>query len=277
MNLIIALIILGVVQGIAEFLPVSSSGHLVICEHIPFIRDILNTFGEDIGLFINVALHVATLIAVLIYLRSDIFKIITCFFSAVSKKEFKSSGFLLPLYIIVASIPAGFAGIFLNDYLEVLFGSLLAVGILLVINGFILSSTRFIKIKDNDLEQTGFIRALIIGLFQALAIIPGISRSGMTISGGLLTGLKPNDAARFSFLMAIPVIAGAGLIEGIKISGKNLGLDFYAILFLAMILTVIVALFAMKLLFYFVKKVRVDIFGYYTALVGICCIVIAAV
>ncbi len=273
MYLVMVLIILGVVQGIAEFLPISSSGHLVICENIPFIQKILSSVGDEINLFVNVSLHVATLIAVLIYLRKDIIKIIKDFFSAIIEKDFKNSGFLLPFYILIASIPAGIIGIFLNDYIEMLFNSFLIVGIMLVVNGFILASTRFIKVKDVSLEQTGFTRSLLIGIFQAIAIMPGISRSGMTISGGLLTGLKPNDAARFSFLMAIPVIAGAGLIEGIKVTGKSLNVEFFITLAAAMVITVIVALFAMRILFYFVKKVRVDVFGYYTIAVGIGCII----
>lgn len=260
---------LGIIQGVAEFLPISSSGHLVLMQQTPFIKNIITHTAGNSQLFINVALHVATLIAVIIYLRKDIFEILTGFFVSLYKRDFKNQHFLMAMYILVASIPAGIIGILFNNLIENYLSTLLSVSIMLILNGIILTSTRFIKVQNDSIYQTGFKRSLLIGFFQAFAIIPGISRSGSTISGALLFGLEPEDAARFSFLMSLPVIAGAGLLEGIDIIGKDISSDFYIALTIAMAITVIVALFSMKILFVLVKKMKINYFGFYTAFVGI--------
>ena len=111
-------------------------------------------------------------------------------------------------------------------------------------------------------------RALIIGLFQAIAIIPGISRSGMTITGGFLLGVEPEQSARFSFLMAIPVILGAGLLESVKMLGKGVPSGFALPMAGAVVVAILVALFSLKLLFAMVRRIRIDVFGYYTIIVG---------
>lgn len=267
-NIYIALLILAAVQGVAEFLPVSSSGHLVLFGEIDFLRDSINVIAENSELFINVSLHIATLIAVLIYLRKDISAILKGAFSGIKEKNYQEPGFRSVIYILAASVPAGLIGILFNDYIEVLFTSEI-VSYMLIINGFILLSTKIIPLKDRKLDQIGVMRAIFTGLFQAVAIIPGISRSGMTITGGMISGLAPEESARFSFLMAIPVIAGAGLLEFVKIAGKGFPDDLIFPLIAAMIIAVIVALISLKILFILVKKVRIDIFGYYTILAGI--------
>jgi undecaprenyl-diphosphatase len=113
-----------------------------------------------------------------------------------------------------------------------------------------------------------------VGFFQAVAILPGISRSGMTITGGLLSGMEPLQAARFSFLMAIPVIAGAGLMEGMKAAQGSFPAELYLPLAIAMAVTIAVSLVALKVLFYLVKRVRIDLFGYYTIALGVTGLVI---
>ena len=268
-HLFLTLIFLGIVQGIAEFLPVSSSGHLVIFENIECFKSVFSSGGNGMMLFVNVALHVATLIAVIIYLRKDLAFLITGFFTSVARRDYSSPAMKSVINILAASVPAGIIGILLNDIFEKLFSSLLPVFIFLIINGFILITTKKIPLKNRKIEEMGIIRSVVIGFFQALAIMPGISRSGMTIAGGLFNGLEPNDSARFSFLMAIPVIAGAGLIEGIKAAGGGFPSELYLPMLSAMVITIGVALVSMKILFAMVKQVRIDVFGYYTILVGI--------
>lgn len=269
LDLTFVLSILGVFQGVAEFLPISSSGHLVLLQNVPFIKKVLEVSAGDSGLFINVSLHVATLIAVIIYLRKDIWRILTGFLVSLFKGDFKNKEFLTAIYILVASIPAGIIGVLINDLIENGFSTVLMVSIMLIVNGFVLISTRYIKVKSDILEETGYRRSFIIGFFQAMAIIPGISRSGSTISGALLLGMKPNDAARFSFLMSLPVIAGAGLLEGIDVIGKGITSDFLIALSIAMAITILVALLSMKILFILVNKLKISIFGYYTIAIGV--------
>ncbi len=260
----IVLIILGIVQGVAEF-----SGHLTILQQLPFFNNVIgNSFGGNI-LFVNVALHIATLIAVMIFLRGEITYLVTGFFSSVIKKDFKSKEMLMIYFVILASIPAGILGILLNDLFEQLFSSPLAVSLLLICNGVILILSKKISPSDKLIYQTGISRSLMIGLFQAFAIIPGISRSGMTITGSMLFGLKPEEAAKFSFLMAIPVIAGAGLLEGVKaFKTGNIG-DIAVPLLFGMIITIAVSFVSIKLLFKMVKQVKLYYFGYYTIAVGL--------
>ena len=201
MNDLISALILAVVQGLTEWLPVSSSGHLVLFERL---------LGYEVDLMFNVALHFGTLMAVFVYFGKDILDI----FEDILKLKWDSANARLGFLIIIATIPAAPIGYFFRDFFEMAFTSLGIVGIGFGITGLILliSSLEF-KGIGKKAEDIGIFRALGIGLAQAVAIFPGISRSGSTIGSGLLLGLKEKDAVKFSFLMAAPVIFGAALLE----------------------------------------------------------------
>lgn len=181
-------VILGLVQGLTEFLPVSSSGHLVITQNIFGISGDVLVFDSFV--------HLGTLVAVFAAFWSDIV--------ALLKKPFCRFTYL----IILGTIPAALMGVFLDDFFTSLFSSLIAVAIALIITGILLMiSDRFDGTKTiNEMKYTD---ALVIGLFQGCAITPGLSRSGSTIFGALLCGLKRSEAARFSFILSIPIIMGA--------------------------------------------------------------------
>lgn len=268
-NMFIALIILGVFQGVAEFLPISSSGHLVLLEQCGFIKSLMNTPSVETNLLINVSLHVATLMAVVIYLRNDIWAIIKGFISGILQRDFSNPGFLAGVYILIASLPAGIIGFLFNDFFEKVFSSITMVLIFLIINGFILITANKIPSKGRKLEEAGIFRSILIGFCQAFAILPGISRAGSTLAGGLFCGLEGVEAARFSFLMAVPVIAGAGLIEGLKIPGGNYPAEILGPVAAGMAAAIIVALVSIRILFWVVKQVKLDIFGYYTIALGV--------
>jgi undecaprenyl-diphosphatase len=268
-SLYFILLLLGIVQGIAEFLPISSSGHLVIMESIPYMKATLENLGDGAILFINVALHVATLAGVIIFLWKDIVALIRGIIVSVVEKNPASPAMKTTLYILAASLPAGIIGILFNEFFEGVFSTPLYAFICLILNGFILIGTKKISIHNRQIDALGLPRSLIVGFFQAFAILPGISRSGMTIAGGLLNGMEPLQAARFSFLMAIPVIAGAGLLEGIKAAQGSFPAELYLPLAIAMAGAIAMSLVALKVLFYLVKRVRIDLFGYYTIAVGI--------
>ena len=269
LHLCTALIILAIFQGVAEFLPISSSGHLVILGEIPFVRESLASTGDDMNMLINVSLHVATLIAIMIYLRKDIWRIMAGFLLQAFKRNFSGNEFKTGIFVLTASVPAGVLGLFFHEYFEKLFNAPILVYIFLIINGIILITANKIPSKNRKIEEAGVARSLVIGFCQALAMIPGISRAGMTIAGGIANGLEPVEAARFSFLMAIPVIAGAGLLEGGNTAGKNYPPESLAAVGIGMVVAVLVALAAIKVLFWVVKKVRLDVFGYYTIGIGI--------
>lgn len=238
-------LVLGMVQGLTEFLPVSSSGHLVIFQHLLGLKEAPLAF--------DVLLHIGTLVAVFIAFWEDIVSIL--------KRPFDRLTFL----IIIGIIPAGLAGYFLEDYVEMAFQSLLVVGVGLIFTGAIL------KISENyannrillkQAEETSFRDAFFIGLLQALAILPGISRSGSTIAAGLFRGLDRDFAARFSFLLSIPVILGAGILQlkNLNLSSETISLLPYITGFVSSILF---GYFAIKVVLRLVRKGRLSIFSYY--------------
>ena len=186
-------VLLGAVQGLTEFLPVSSSGHLVLFQELLDINTNMLSF--------DVFVHVGTLVAVFVYFLGDIWAILKkplCRFTAL---------------IVVGCIPAALMGLLLDDLFAVLFSSVLAVACALIVTGILLFvSDRFSGTRT--LSEMRFSEALVVGVFQGLAITPGLSRSGSTIFGALLCGLRRKDAARFSFLLSIPVILGAAAKEG---------------------------------------------------------------
>ncbi len=214
--------VLGIVQGLTEFLPVSSSGHLVVAEAAVGLT--------TPGVLVEVVLHVGTLLAVVIVYWKTLWRLLRG--AAVGDR----GAWRYILLLFVATIPAAVAGLTLEDLFEGAFDSLLLVGINFVVTGMILWSTRGrVPATPSDLPSVP--RAASIGVAQALAILPGISRSGTTVSLGLWLGLDPVRAAEFSFLMAIPTIAGAAVLQapdltaGIStVGGAQLAFSFFAAL-----------------------------------------------
>ena len=197
------------VQGLTEFLPVSSSGHLV------FFQSLLGL--KEPPIFFDVMLHLGTLLAVVIYFGTDIRKIIEGIGSTLRKKEENREGAKLFLWIILATIPTGLMGILFKDWFESFFSKPKLVGGMLLITGLVLWLTRFAKKEGKLLRRMRWFEAILIGIAQGVAIIPGISRSGATISTGLFCGLDRELSGKFSFLLSIPAILGATLLEYKKI------------------------------------------------------------
>jgi len=196
-------IVLGIIQGLTEFLPISSSGHLAIVNWI---------FGSipdpDDFLTFNVLLHFASVAAILIALRREVFSLLT------SRRHL-----IIPL--IVGTIPAGVAGLVFKQYLSNLQYSMSAVGGALIFTGVMLAVSERLSRRTRSLSGVGAFDALAIGAAQAVALVPGVSRSGMTISGGLFRGLTREDCVRFSFLLAIPAILGATAVEARGLIGES--------------------------------------------------------
>jgi undecaprenyl-diphosphatase len=213
-------IILGIVQGITEFLPISSSGHLVL---VPYL------FGWKItpeaAFVFDVLVQVATLVAVFAYFWDDLLKIIKAFFLGLYKqKPFANPDARLGWLIILATIPAGVAGLLLKDTLEQAINSPLATACFLFGTAGLLVAAERLGKREHKADELSWLDALIIGLFQIMALFPGISRSGSTITGGMLRRLDRPAAARFSFLISIPIMMAAGLLAVIDLFDiPNLG------------------------------------------------------
>jgi len=209
-------ILLGILQGLTEFLPVSSSGHLVLAQ------ELLNGFDGPPAAY-DVLLHGGTLAAVFLYFRKDLIQIV--------KDSFHPSegGLRLPLLLIAGSIPAGIVGVFMSDMITPLFASPRVAASGLVVTGVILLvGWRLAKGGHRSLASLTVSGSLLIGFAQALAIVPGISRSGATIVAGMFIGMGGREAARFSFLLSIPVVAGALLLESGVLFKGGLPLPFLA-------------------------------------------------
>ena len=248
MQTLIEMLILAIVQGLTEWLPVSSSGHLVITQKI---------LGLELPLIHSVMLHVGTLIVILIVFRKDITDII----KALAKRDFQTSEAKLALYITIGSIPIALVGILLRDPIETLFSNLTAVGAALIITGCILAVSE--KRKGN--RQLNTLDSILIGAAQAVAIIPGISRSGTTISTGLVRKVDKQTAFRYSFLLSIPAILGATIVESKDLITGNIDL---LPLFLGTITAMIIGYASLKLLQKIVMKEKFHLFAIYCLAVG---------
>lgn len=253
-------VILGLVQGLTEFLPVSSSGHLAIG------RELLGVEAAE-DLMFEVTVHAATVLATIVVFRKQIWKLLR---GLLKFKYNDETDYVLK--ILVSMIPVFVVGVFFKDSVEALFGSLLVVGLALLVTSMLLYfSDRAKAVKEEDAvgarNGLSFRQALIVGLGQALAVIPGLSRSGTTISTGLLCGVKRSDVAQFSFLMVlIPILGEAFLdIVGGDMASSTVGLLPLALGFAAAFVS---GLLACKVMIALVKRARLKWFALYCALVG---------
>lgn len=259
---IIQSIFLGIVQGLTEFLPVSSSGHLVFFQSL---------FGlKEPPIFFDVMLHLGTLLAVVVYFWKDIWTIIKGILSILERKEENREGAKLFLLIILATIPTGLMGIFLKDWFESFFSQARSVGVMLILTGLLLWMTRLAKKEGRPLEKMRWIDSILIGIAQGVAIIPGISRSGSTISTGLFCGLDRELCARFSFLLSIPAILGATILEIKKMdSGGGLWTTL-----IGSAIAFGVGILALTLLIKVIKMGKIFNFSYYCWGMGILMIIL---
>lgn len=253
MNQLIETVILGVIQGLTEWLPISSTGHLKITEKF---------LGLEAPILFDVILHLGTLTVILFFFRSDIKKIL----SALVHLDFKTEyGRLIPL-IIVGTIPTAIIGFAFNMFLENFFQEILTVAVALLACGFVLYSAKAGKERASNI--TYFV-ALVIGIAQGIAVIPGLSRSGLTIATALLIGVKRGEAFRFSFLLSVPAVIGAfGLTfyaNFNELAASNLGwIEILAGVAAAMV----VGYLALKLLWKALAKERFHVFAFYCWTLG---------
>lgn len=247
-------LILGILQGITEFLPVSSSGHLVIFE------DLLGLKVQSLKSF-DVAVHVATLLAILIYFRRDIGSMIHSIFSA--KNRLKSDMDMI-FYIIIGTIPAIIIGLTAEDFIDEIFRNILAVALMMIIVAVIfILGEKFYR----GTRVLNWRKAVVIGCAQAVALIPGVSRSGSTIVAGIFQGISREDAARFSFLLGIPAMAGAGILTVFK-NGDQLLFGFGWPMVVGFVTSFIFGLMSISFLMRFLKKHSLLVFALYLLMMG---------
>jgi undecaprenyl-diphosphatase len=252
---ILVAIILGIVQGITEWLPVSSSGHLVLFQHF---------FALNVPIIFDIMLHIGSLLVILLFFRKEILELITGVINWDKEK------LRIILMLIIATIPIAIVGYFFQSWIESVFNNLRTVGFALLFTALLLFLSKYPEKKSRQLT---YWKALIIGIAQAIAILPGVSRSGSTISSGMMLGIKKEDVARFSFLIFIPAILGALVL---KIGDISVVSDVWPMI-IGTIVSAIVGYFSLRLLMNIIKKDKFNWFSVYCLLLGIIVLIIAYV
>ncbi len=243
-------LILGIIQGITEWLPISSSGHLALAQMF---------FGLEVPVVFDIMLHISTMFVVLIVFWEEISKILKSIFSF----NFRDQYGKLALFILIGSVPTAIIGFTFRDFFENLFYNLTAIALALIFTGIIL----FFSEKFPGKKKLNTKNSFLIGLAQGIAIIPGVSRSGITISTGLLAGIDKRLVTRFSFLLSLPAIFGAFIFEAknLAFSGINV-----SILVISMIISFVTGYISLKLLLkLIIKKNKFHLFGYYCFFLGL--------
>lgn len=266
-------LILGIIQGLTEFLPISSSAHLVL---VPYL---LNWNIPETQIFpFDVLVQLGTLVAVIIYFWKDLLTILKAFIKGlVQRKPFEDPNARLGWYLILATIPAGIAGILLKSVVEAAFNSPRITAYFLIGTAVMLCAAEFFSRRNRKMIEIKWLDALWMGLFQAVSIFPGISRSGSTITGGMTRNLDRPSAARFSFLMSIPVMLGAGAVSILDLFEiPNLG-SFLPVLALGFVVALVVGYLSIEWMLSFVKKHSLVYFAVYCVLFAIAIIITGSV
>jgi len=251
-------IILSIIQGITEFLPISSSAHLILPSAI---------FGwEDQGIAFDVAVHVGTLLAVMLYFRQDIANLTVGWIKSLGGQH--STDSKLAWWVILATIPAGLAGLLAADLIETFLRSPWVLAITTIVFGLLLWLADATAKQQVSMEQMNWRQALIIGLAQAVALIPGTSRSGITMTAAMLLGLDKVSAARFSFLLSIPIIVLSGGYQASKLLSEPTQYDISGIL-LGMVLSFISALICIHFFLKIISRMGMLPFVIYRLLLGV--------
>ena len=269
MNLIQS--VLMIVQGLSEFLPVSSSAHLVFTSNFyKVFKNIPIAEQATEEVFFDIMLHLGTLIAVLIFFRKDVIEITKALFKAILKWDFSSHLAKLGLYIIAGTVVTIILALPFNEVANHLVFHPALVGGLLIVTGGVLFLSEYLSKKKSTTKEVGLKQALLIGLAQGLAVLPGFSRSGWTIATGLFTGLDRQTAARYSFLLSIPIILGASMVYPlVKIDiHEAVTYNWYSII-IGTIVSGTVGYLCIKYFMKFISKFSLNIFGWYCIIMGI--------
>ncbi|MBT2775136.1 undecaprenyl-diphosphate phosphatase [Halomonas sp. ISL-60] len=251
-------VVLAIVQGVSEFLPVSSSAHLIL---VPVLTD-----WQDQGLAFDVALHLGSLSAVILYFRHEIWQMITSSLAAIGGKGINDDA-RLAFWVTLATIPVGVVGLLLHDVISDYMRSTLIIGVSLIGFGLLLGYADWRKRGTRSEYQLRLKDVLIIGGAQALALIPGTSRSGITITAALMVGMSREGAARFSFLLSIPVIVLAGGLEAIGLVNASQSVDWAAML-VGTLLSGVSAYLCIHYFLVIIKKLGMQPFVIYRVLFG---------
>lgn len=259
-------LLLGIIQGLTEFIPVSSTAHLLIAEHFLGLPADNSVYASNVLFAFDVLIQLGTLLALIIYFWRDLIELLRAFFA----KPFSTPQNRLAWYIIIATIPALIAGFLLKSAVEALFRTpLVEAAIRLFSAAILLTLAEVFGRRTRQLESMTWLDSLVIGLFQILAVFPGASRSGTTIPGGMFRGFDRPSAARFAFLMAVPVMLAAGAYESLDVLKMHVLGTFLPLIAVGFITAAIVGWFAIQWLLSYLNRHSLYVFAAYCAVVGL--------
>lgn len=254
--------VLGALQGFAEVLPISSSAHLIL---VPWLLG-----WPESGLTFDVALHLGTFLALTFYFRRDIIELVVSFFDAVISRRLNTPARRLPFLIIAATVPAAIIGKLFEDRIEAMFrSSPLLIASFLILFGLLLGAVDYLGRKRLVLDDIKPASALAIGIMQCLALIPGVSRSGITITAGLMLGFTRESAARFSFLMSLPIVVGAALLKSVHLLKHGIPPGEGVPMLVGIAVSAVTGYISVAFLLRFVQKRNLTPFVWYRVIVGI--------
>ena len=256
--------ILGIIQGLTEFIPVSSTAHLLIGQ------ELLKIQSSDMVFAFQVIIQLGTVLSLILFFWKDIWQITVAFFLGIfHRKPFENQNARLGWLVIIATIPAGIAGLLLKDVIEARFQDPFnQASIRLLFTSVLLVLVEYFDNRKRHLDSATWVDALSVGLFQVLALFPGASRSGTTIAGGMVRGFDRPSAARFAFLMSAPILSAAGMYEMVKVIKLPGAMDLLPYLAIGFVTAAIVGWFAIKWLIGYLSKNSLYVFAAYCAVLG---------
>lgn len=260
MNIYLIYVILAVIQGLAEILPISSSAHLAI------FSNILGIDSSDLTL--SIFLHFGSALAVIIFYRKRLYELLRGFFKYFKHKENNKEEFKETTAIVIASVPAALAGLLLEDLIEKHLINYFFIGLFLVITAFLLILTKVLKKGERNFQSLKPRDSLLVGLFQMIGILPGISRSGITYVGSKVTGISSEKASEMVFLMFLPVSLGSGLLKSVELVSNPAKISIGPLLVALLVVTVLTFI-SLKLFLVLIKKDRLYYFSYYLIPLGL--------
>jgi len=249
-------VLLGLVQGITEFLPVSSSGHLILA------REALNLQVPE-GLAVDATLQLATVLAVIVYFRKDLLRIAQSALSMFRGESVEQHNKTLVLALIIGTVPAVLAGLYLEDTMDTVFRNAELVAFVLIAGAVFFTIAEYVYRHIETKKDLSVERGFVVGLFQVLALVPGMSRSGATIAGGMMLGLSRESAARFSFLLSVPIILGSGAKKLLELGSAGTPGNEWVMIGVSAVVAFCSGLLAIHFLLSFLKKHSLHIFAIY--------------
>jgi undecaprenyl-diphosphatase len=268
---LIQAILMGIVQGLSEFLPISSSGHLVFTSNFYKVFngiDVSQNSGQEI--FLDIMLHLGTLVAVLVFFRKEIFEILQALYVGLKTKDFSAENFKLGCYILLGTVISVLVAYPLKDIAEKLVFLPHIVAILLLITGMVLIISEYFSKKYPEKKPIGLKNSVLIAIAQGLAALPGFSRSGLTIATGLFAGMDRTIAARYSFLLSIPIILGASMVYPLlELDLKEVVTYNWTAIIVGTIVSGAVGYLCIKYFMKFLSKFSLAVFGYYCLVMGV--------